>query len=138
MIYWQSRILSNVAVALGKKVKKVVSVRNSTDATFPTCSVTTISNTAIADDLSMDDEENAVYCGVQVRIYVKTSLDKAMELMAIANKAMYRMGFRRSGGATQLYDETNPEIYCVNARYARVICSGDTIDKFNPEDFEEP
>ena len=136
MIYWQNRILSNIAVALGNKCKKVVSVRNSTDATFPTCAVTLISNTAIADDLSLDsedDEENAVYCGIQIRIYVKTSLADAMSLMDIANKAMYKMGFRRSGGAVQLYDETNPEFFTVNARYARVIGSGDTIDKFNDD-----
>lgn len=135
MIYWQNRILTNVKNALGNKCPNVSSTTSNKKSKFPACAVRIVSDTAVSDDLEMDGEEAAVLCGVAVDIYSKTSLAHAIELMDIANKAMYRMGFKRQEGAIQVEDETSPELFHLASRYARVIGSEDTIEKLT---FEAP
>ena len=134
MIDWQNRILTNVKIKLGDKCTNVVSGISNGVAVFPTCSVTMISNNAIADDLSVDDgSENAVYCGIEIRIYVKTSASDAKTLMEPANKAMYLMGFKRNGGFYRVNDPMSPEVYQFLARYTRVIGADDMIDRFETD-----
>jgi len=135
MIYWQNRILTNVKNALGTKCPNVSSTVNNTKAKFPACAVRIVSDPGISDDLESLDEEAAVLCGVAVDIYSKTSLGHAIELMDIANKSMYMMGFKRQEGPMQIEDESSPELYHLASRYARVIGSEDIIEKLT---FEAP
>lgn len=131
MINWQNRILTNVKLALGDEVKAVTSTQSDVKAKFPACAVQTIINGAIADDLSADnDSENAVACGVQIDIFVKTSLSDAYRLGDIVNSAMYRMNFRRTSGYTEQENYSSPDIKRITARYERIIGSGDVIDRF--------
>ena len=131
MIYWQNRILTNVATLLGDACPNVSSTISVSDAEFPTCAVKVVYNNSIADDLdSGEDEENAVYCGVAVDVYSKESLQNAIKLIGIANKAMYRMGFKRNYGPEQVIDGSHPEIFKMSARYTRIIGSAETIEKF--------
>lgn len=130
MIFWQNRILTNVQTALGGRCKTVVSRRNGLPAKFPACLVKVETNYSMADDLDMEDGENAVYCGVAVEIYVTTTLNDGYALMELANSAMYRMGFIRPEGPFHVEDNTRPEVIRLVARYTRVIGASDTIDKF--------
>lgn len=131
MIYWQNRILTNVKTLLGSACKNVSSTASASDTKFPTCGVKVVYNNAIADDLDFgDDEENAVYCGVSIDVYTKQSLQNAIDLIGIANQAMYRMGFKRIYGPEEIKDASHPEIHKMSARYARVIGSAETIERF--------
>jgi len=130
VIYWQNRILTNVKTALGSKCKAVVSTYSKKPAVFPTCIVRTVINNSFADDLDMEDSENAVICGMAIDICTKTTLADAMSLMSDANSAMYRMGFKRNEGPVEVVDATTPEIFRVTARYSRIIGVNDVIKKF--------
>lgn len=133
MIYWQNRILTNVKIALGNNCKTVVSSRNSSEAVFPACLVQVVQDAATAEDLDCDGEENAVFCGVQTEIYSKKSLSDAINLIAIVNRAMYQMGFKRREGPRRVSNVEQPDIYRVAARYVRTIGDGDVIEKFSEE-----
>lgn len=134
MIFWQNRILSNVSATLGKRCTNVVSRWNNRRTAFPACLVKVVANNSVADDLDIDrDEENAVFCGVSVEIYVNTSLQDAYDLMGLANKAMYRMGFTRPEGPIHVEDSAQPEVIRLVARYTRVIGASETIEKFEIE-----
>lgn len=131
MIDWRNRILTNVKLALGDEVKAVTSTQSDVKAKFPACAVQTIINNSIADDLSADnDSENAVTCGVQIDIFVKTSLSDAYRLADIVNSAMYRMNFIRANGFNETINYTSPDIKRVTARFERIIGSSDVIDRF--------
>lgn len=131
MIDWRNRILTNVKLALGDEVKAVTSTQSDVKAKFPACAVQTIINNSIADDLSADnDSENAVTCGVQIDIFVKTSLSDAYRIGDTANSAMYRMNFRRTSGFTEQENYSSPDIKRITARYERIIGSDDVIDRF--------
>ena len=121
MIWMQNRILTNVKQALGDACKNVVSRRSNLSAKFPTCLVNIISNNSVADDLDIEDEEVAVSCGVNVEIYSKVSVSESINLMSLANGAMYRMGFRRIEGPMHVEDPTSPEVFRVVSRYTRII-----------------
>ena len=134
MIFWQNRILTNVKTLLGEKCTNVVSVRSNLKAEFPACLVHVTLNNSFSDDLDNDrDEECAVYCGVTVEMYTRDSLESAMSLIAIANTAMMRMGFRRTEGPFHIEEEVQPELFRVLARYDRIIGSGDTIERLTTE-----
>lgn len=129
MIYWGNRILTNVKIRLGDRCKNVVSFANMEQAKFPTVSVMTASNTSTGDDLEY--EENAVRCGVSVSAYSKVSVSDAMEILSIADGAMFEMGFkRRSGPFLGTGGEAKPDIYHATSRYARVIGANDEIPLF--------
>ena len=131
MIYWQNRILTNVRISFGDRCKNVVSTISDIKATFPACAVEVVSNNSVADDLDIgSDGENAVYCGVAVEIYAKKSLQDSMELVSIANTAMYRMGFKRIQGPIQVHNASEPDIFHVSTRFARVIGASETIERF--------
>lgn len=130
MINWQNRILTNVKTELGDRCKNVVATSSNMKAVFPACCVSVISAPSVADDLDIgSEEENAIDCGVEIEIYSKVSLSDAMSLMAVANSAMYKMGFKRRQGAN-LASYASPDITRVIARYTRVIGADDVIDKF--------
>ena len=131
MIDWRNRILTNVKLAFGDEVKAVTSTQSDVKAKFPACAVQTIINNSVADDLSADnDSENAVTCGVQIDIFVKTSLSDAYRLADIVNSTMYRMNFRRTSGFNETINYTSPDIKRVTARFERIIGSSDVIDRF--------
>lgn len=134
MIWWQNRILTNVKTLLGDRCKHVTSRRTNLSASFPSCLVKVSLNNSFSDDLDNDrDEECAVYCGVTIEMYTRDSLESAMSLIAIANTAMMRMGFRRTEGPFHIEEEVQPELFRVLARYDRIIGSGDIIDKLTTE-----
>ena len=128
MIYWQNRILTNVKNAVSEKCKNVVSTDSNIKAKFPAMLVKTSSNAAVADDLDMDDEENAVRCIVTIESYCKTSLQDNIKLMELANGAMYSMGFKRRQGPLEIDNIDAPEIFRMTARYVRIIGADDTIN----------
>lgn len=130
MIYWQNRILTNVKISLGDMCKTVSSVINGSKAKLPACAVQIVYNNSIADDLEPGDSENAVYCGVHVEAYSKTSLQDAVSIMDVANTAMYRMGFKRRQGPIQTTSTESPELYRLASRYDRVIGADDVIERF--------
>ena len=130
MIYWQNRILTNVKNSLEGKCNTVVSAKNNIKASFPACLVQVVSNPAIAETLDLDDSECAVYCGVNLEIYSKVSMTETMELTGIANEAMYKMGFKRREGPSQVQNVDSPDIFRIVCRYVRVIGASETIDRF--------
>lgn len=130
MIYWQNRILTNVKLSLGDLCKNVVASRNNAETIFPTCHVRIVSNSATAEDLDCEGEENAVNCGVAVEIYSKKSLAECINLIGIANTAMYEMGFKRREGPRQVTNVEQPDIYRMIARYVRAIGANDEIKRF--------
>lgn len=130
MIYWQNRILTNVKKALGNKCATVVATTLNSKARFPAMMVKVVSNASTADDLEYG-EENAVRCVVTIEAYSNVSLQEAVNLIGLANEAMYRMGFKRRQGPVELENIDAPEVSRVTARYLRAIGANDTIELFD-------
>ena len=131
MIYWQNRILTNVAKKLGDKCKNVVSTENNTRPIFPTCEIKVVENRSIADDLECEDGENAVLCGVQAVMITKKSLSETIDLMRTVHEAMYKMGFKLKTGPLETTYATNPDECRVTSRFTRVIGACDVIELFD-------
>ena len=128
MIYWANRILTNVKSAVVSKCTNVVSTESGIKSKYPALLVKVSSNSAVADDLECDEEENAVRCIVTIESYCKTSLQDNIALMGLSNGAMYSMGFRRRQGPLEVDNIEAPEVKRMVARYVRIIGKNDTIN----------
>ena len=127
MIYWKNRILTNVKSAVSAKCSNVVSTESEIKSKFPAMLVKISSNSAVADDLEPGDGENAVRCFVTIEAHCKTTLQDSINLMKLANGAMYQMGFKRRQGPLEVDNPEAPEVFRMIARYVRIIGSNDTI-----------
>ena len=147
MIFVGNRVLTNVKYLVDNEFtgRKVVVVSTATDApaSFPTLEVKTVSNYALGDDLEDGDEENAVMCLMSVTAYSDKSLQECYKLISVANKAMYRMGFKRNSGPYEgvrtrrrgasndgVVQDAQTNVLVVNARYVRAIGGNDEIPRF--------
>ena len=126
MIYWKNRIVSNVEKALEGKCSYVVSTVSGIPKQLPCVAVVVVNNASMATDL--ENNECAVRCSVRVQAYSSKSENECIELLSIADSAMWRMGFQRFGGPTPNGEENG--VRAVAANYSRVIGDGNEIEKF--------
>ena len=92
--------------------------------TFPCLYISQFDNPIT--DTNLENEECAVSSNVQIKAFTTgtSAVTTAKDMLAIADGAMQKMGYRRTYGIKDL-ETTNPSQFVT--RYSRTIASGDSI-----------
>lgn len=95
-----------------------------TPTVFPCMYIVQFDNPVV--DTNLENDECAVSSNVQIKVFNTgtTAILTAKDMLAIADTAMQKMGYRRTFGPKDM-ETTNPSQMV--SRYSRIIASGDVI-----------
>lgn len=77
----------------------------------------------------LEDMENAVEPVIKITVYTEgqEQAESAKTILTLAGAEMQQMMFRRSLGPQRVAVSDNSNIFCLIAKYTRVICDGDLL-----------
>ena len=96
-------------------------------AAFPYMDVSLEECPASLKAADLEDMNNAVEPVIKITVYTEgqEQADLARKILSLAGAEMQQMLFRRSLGPQRVAVPDTGNIFCLSARYTRVICDGD-------------